>query len=107
MSKAKRVFRLGDLERKYGRLTIGRILKAWRENNGLSQDAFARKVGLSQTRLSELEIGRGWLPPENAHRVGARMGYSPGVMVAVSVEERLAKAGLRYRILAKPAGRKR
>ena len=107
MPKSSRAFSLADLERKHGRLTIGRVLKSWRETAGLSQDAFARKIGLSQTRLSELEIGQGWLPPESAHRVGVRMGYSPSVMVGISVEDRLAKSGLKYKVLAKPLGRKR
>jgi DNA-binding XRE family transcriptional regulator len=39
------------LEKQYGALTFGGLLKAWREAEDMTQTAFAKKVGLSVQSL--------------------------------------------------------
>ena len=43
------------LEKQYGVLTFGGLLKAWRESEDMTQTAFAKKVGLSVQNLNDLE----------------------------------------------------
>ena len=46
------------LEKQFGSLTFGGLLRAWREGEQLSQTAFAKKVGISVQNLNDLEKGR-------------------------------------------------
>ena len=45
-------------------LQLGQILQASRKAKGLSQSALATRLGLSQQRVSELELGAGNLSVE-------------------------------------------
>ena len=46
------------LEKQYGKLTFGSMLKSLRLSDEISQTAFAKKLGLSVQNLNDLEKGR-------------------------------------------------
>jgi transcriptional regulator with XRE-family HTH domain len=62
------------LEKQFGPLSFGALLKAWREGDGLSQTAFAKKIGLSVQNLNDLEKGRRIPTPTRAARIAKKLG---------------------------------
>jgi transcriptional regulator with XRE-family HTH domain len=44
------------------RAHIARVVRALRKERGWTQAELAEKLGLSQNRLSEVELGDGWEP---------------------------------------------
>jgi len=60
----------------------GRWLKEQRENAGLSQRQLAAKVGADYyTFISQLETGRGRIPPDRYRDWAAALGLSPQTFV--------------------------
>jgi len=60
------------------RRAAGRWLKSLREQRGLSQRQLAEKVGVEYyTFISQLEAGRGRVPPERYETWAAALGVEP------------------------------
>jgi transcriptional regulator with XRE-family HTH domain len=62
----------GDLQR-----TVGRNLRAHREAQGLSQEAFADLVGVHRTYMGGLERGERNLTLRTLERMAERIGVEP------------------------------
>jgi len=62
----------GDLQR-----TVGRNLRAYREAQGLSQEAFADLVGVHRTYMGGLERGERNLTLRSLERIAERIGVEP------------------------------
>ena len=71
------------LEKQFGPLTFGGLLKAWREGEELTQTAFAKKIGLSVQNLNDLEKGRRIPTPTRAATSSERRhtasSHMPGI----------------------------
>ncbi len=59
----------GDLQR-----TVGRNLRAYRTERGLSQEAFAEVVGVHRTYMGGLERGERNLTLKSVERIAAKLG---------------------------------
>lgn len=86
------------LEKKFGRLTFGSLLKAWRLADEYSQTAFAKKLGLSVQNLNDLEKGRRIPSPRRAAKIAKKIGYSEMAMIQLALRDMLAKDGLKYKV---------
>lgn len=64
-----------------GAAEFGRRVRAERERQGLSQMAFAEKVGLHFTYVSSVERGERNISLENILRLAATLGVDPAVLV--------------------------
>jgi transcriptional regulator with XRE-family HTH domain len=62
----------GDLQR-----AVGRNLRAYRIERGLSQEAFALTVGVHRTYMGGLERGERNLTLRSVERIAARLGIEP------------------------------
>lgn len=62
----------GDLQR-----AVGRNLRAYRQERGLSQEAFADLVGVHRTYMGGLERGERNLTLKSVEKIAARVGMNP------------------------------
>jgi transcriptional regulator with XRE-family HTH domain len=66
----------GDLQR-----TVGRNLKAYREAQGLSQEAFADVLGFHRTYMGGIERGERNLTLKSLERIAERVGLGPTALL--------------------------
>ena len=71
----------GDLQR-----AVGRNLRAYREAQGLSQEAFADVLGVHRTYMGAIERGERNLTLRSVERIVARLDLDPLALLAGSVE---------------------
>jgi len=62
----------GDLQR-----TVGRNLRAYRTERGLSQEAFAAVLAVHRTYMGGLERGERNLTLKSVERIADRLGVAP------------------------------
>lgn len=87
-----------ELKKKYGRVSFGRFLVAWRTSEEMSQAQFARKLGLSSANLCDLEQGRRIPSPSRARAIAKKLGLPEKGVVAIAIEDALAKEGMKYSV---------
>ena len=66
----------GDLQR-----TLGRNLRAYREAQGLSQEAFADVLGVHRTYMGGLERGERNLTLKSLERIAEKLDVEPVVLL--------------------------
>ncbi len=91
-------FLFEKLEKQYGTLTFGDLLKAWRQGEDLSQTAFARKVGLSVQNLNDLEKGRRIPSPTRAARIAKKLRIPEIGLIQLAIRDSLAKEGFHFEV---------
>jgi transcriptional regulator with XRE-family HTH domain len=62
----------GDLQ-----LALGRNLRAYRESNGLSQEAFADELGVHRTYMGGIERGERNLTLKSLERIASQLDADP------------------------------
>ncbi len=82
------------LEKKYGRLTFGKLLKALRESEGASQTSFAKKLRLSVQNLCDLEKGRRIPSATRASKIAKRLHLPEIPMIRLAIRDSLFSQGL-------------
>ncbi len=87
-----------ELRKKYGRVTFGRFLMAWRESEQMTQAEFARKLKLSSANLCDLEQGRRVPSPSRARAIARKLGLAEKGIVAMALEDGLHRDGLNYTV---------
>jgi len=91
------------LEKKYGVLSFGALLKAWRQAEGMSQTVFAKKIGLSVQNLNDLEKGRRIPTPTRAARIAKKLGVPEIGLIQLVLRDSLVKGGFNYEVTLKAA----
>lgn len=86
------------LERKFGPLTFGEMLRAWRETEKMTQVAFAKVLGLSVQNLNDLEKGRRIPSPTRAARIAKKLRLPEMGLIQLALRDSLAKEGFRYEV---------
>jgi transcriptional regulator with XRE-family HTH domain len=84
------------LEKKYGQLSFGGILRAWRESEELSQTSFAKKLGLSVQNLNDIEKGRRIPTPTRASQIAKKLGLPEKGFIQIVIRDSLLKEGFHY-----------
>lgn len=92
-----------ELEQRFGRMTVGMFLKAFRESEGLSQIEYARKIGLSRANLCDIEKGRKLISPERASKLSKKMGVPEKALIQLAIQDILHDARLKYTVELKAA----
>lgn len=87
-----------SLEKKFGKLTFRRLLRATREADELSQEAFAGRLGISKQHLSDIERGRKTVSPERAYEWARRLGYVEMQWAQLALQDMLDKTSLKVRV---------
>jgi transcriptional regulator with XRE-family HTH domain len=86
------------LDKLYGPLTFGSLLKAWREAEGITQVEFSKKIGLSRQNTSDLEQGRKIPSPTRASKIAKKLGLSETAMIELAIKDSLSKEGFKYEV---------
>ena len=94
MSTKKSYFE--KLEKTYGSLSFGDLLKAWREAEGFTQVEFAEKLGLSRQNTSDIEHGRRIPSPTRASKIAKKLGLPEAPLIALCLRDALQKEGFNY-----------
>jgi transcriptional regulator with XRE-family HTH domain len=81
-----------------GPLTLGEAIESVRKSEDLSQDACAKKLGVSKSHLCDVEKGRKIVSPERAAKWARVLGYPESVLVRLAIQAELDAAGLKYKV---------
>ena len=81
-----------------GPLTLGRAIESTRKSEELTQQACAKKLGVSKSHLCDVEKGRKVVSSERAAKWARILGYPESVFVRLAIQAELDAAGLKYRV---------
>jgi|FLYM01.1.fsa_nt_gi transcriptional regulator with XRE-family HTH domain len=84
------------LEKQFGTLTFGDVLKAWRQSDDLSQIAFSKRIGISPQNLNDLEKGRRIPTPLRAARIARRLNLPEVSLIQIAIRDSLHKDGFNF-----------
>jgi transcriptional regulator with XRE-family HTH domain len=84
------------LEKQFGELTFGGMLKAWRESEDLNQTEFAKKIGFSVQNLNDLEKGRRIPTPNRAAKIAKKLSLPEVGLIQLALRDSLAKEGFKF-----------
>lgn len=99
----KKMSYFDKLEEQYGALTFGSLLKAWRKSEGLSQTAFAKKIGFSVQNLNDLEKGRRIPSPTRAAKIAKKLKLPIVGLIELALRDSLAQEGFHFDVKLKSA----
>jgi transcriptional regulator with XRE-family HTH domain len=94
---------LTQLEERYGQMTLGRFIRAFRESAGLGQAEYARSLNISRANLCDLEKGRKQLSLARAARIAKRMHLPIELVAQLALQDALRAAKLPYKVNLKVA----
>ncbi len=86
------------LEDKFGAMSVGLYIKAFREADGISQTAFAKKLKISRANLCDIEKGRKLVSAERAARIAKKLKIPETTMIQLALQDLLNHAHLNYKI---------
>ena len=98
MSTKKQLSATEYLEKKYGRVTFGKSLWAWRKSDEFSQTAFAKKLGISVQNLNDLEKGRKIPSVARAAKIARKLNELEIFWVSLAIRDQLYREGLKYKV---------
>ena len=99
----KKLHGIERLAERFGRMSVGMFLSAFRESEGHSQTEYAKKLGLSRANLCDLEKGRKLISPERAAKLAVKMGVPEKVLIQLAIQDSLHEANLKYVVELKAA----
>jgi transcriptional regulator with XRE-family HTH domain len=94
---------LKSLEAKYGPMTVGLFLMAFREADGLSQSSFAKRLKISRANLCDIEKERKLVSPERAAKFAHILKVPEMALIKLALQDILRSAHLRYKVELKGA----
>ncbi len=86
-----------------GPLTLARAVASIRKSEELSQDACAKKLGLTKSHLCAVGKGRKVVSPERAARWARILGYPEPILLRLAIQAELDAAGLKSKVELKAA----
>jgi transcriptional regulator with XRE-family HTH domain len=97
-TKSTTRFGIKNFEAKFGKLTIGRLLEAYRRADELSLKEMANKLGMSPSSLCDLEKGRRIPTPKRAAELAKKLGTSEKYWVQISLQNQLDQQGFDLKV---------
>lgn len=97
-TKSTTRFGIKNFEAKYGKLTIGGLLEAYRLADDLSLKEMAKKLGMSSSSLCDLEKGRRLPTPKRAAELAKKLGTSEKYWVQLSLQNQLDQQGFDLKV---------
>ena len=92
------------LEKQYGTLTFGSMLKALRLTDEISQTAFAKKLGLSVQNLNDLEKGRRVPTATRAAKIAKKLHLPEMGLIQLALRDGLRNEGFEYLVQLQDVG---
>ncbi len=81
-----------------GPLTMAMIMKSHRLCEEMTQEKYAKQLGLSKQYLCDIEKGRRLVSPQLAAKIAKKTGYSVELYVKIAIEDLLRQQGLKYEV---------
>jgi len=97
---------IAEIEKQYGPLTFGRLLKSHREGEELSQVTMAKKLGLSKQSLNDLESGRKIPSIKRAVQIAKKIGLMEDLIVQLVLQDQVNKEKINVRVTVEPTTKK-
>lgn len=95
---------LKKLEKMSGRkMTLGSMLESIRLSDECPQKEFAKKMGISQSHLCDIEKGRKSVSPARAAQFAKALGYSESQFIRFAIQDELNRSGLKFNVLIEKA----
>src|SRR6218665_3257989 len=79
-------------------MTLGSTLEAIRLGDEVTQTAFAKKLGIPQAHLSQIEKGVKGVTPERARSFAKKLGYNEITFIELAVQDHLRRVGIPYKV---------
>ena len=97
-----------DLEKEFGRLTFGGLLRAHRLSEEESQVSMAKQLGLSKQNLNDMENGRRLPSLRKAVSIARKIGQLERLLVQLVLQDQIDRENLKYKVSidANPKNRK-
>ena len=93
-----KILAVEDMEARFGRVTYGQALRAWRECDELSLRLMAKKLGMTPASLHDIEKGRRIPSPARAARIAHKMGHPVTTWVELALQDLLHKEKLKLKV---------
>lgn len=91
------------LEKTYGPLTFGSLLKSFRQADDITQVDFAKKLGLSRQNVSDLESGRRIPSAQRASKIAKKLGLPETALIKLAIQDSLNRDGFKLEVNIKSA----
>lgn len=85
-------------EKRLGRLTVAKFIRAWRLSDEMSQTEYAKFLGISVQSLCDLEKGRRIPSPGRAAKIAKKIGYPEEALISLALRDSLYADGLKYNV---------
>jgi transcriptional regulator with XRE-family HTH domain len=86
-----------------GPLSLGMALEGIRKGEEMSQGEFAKKIGISQQKLCDLEKGRRHVSPKRAAQFAKKLGHPVEVFVKLALQDQVNQDGLKLKVSVEAA----
>ena len=90
-----------------GKLTLGTVISAIRQANGVSQVEGAEKLGISKQHLCNIEHDRKVVSPILAASYAKKLGYSQEQFIRLALQDMMDREGLAFTVEVTPKKHKR
>jgi transcriptional regulator with XRE-family HTH domain len=84
-------------------MTFGSTLESIRLADSIPQVIFAKKLGISQAHLSQIEKGVKSVSPERAKKFAKILGYSEVTFVELALKDQFKRSGINMKIYLEAA----
>lgn len=81
-----------------GRLSLGKAIKSIRLSDDFKQGEFAKKLGVTQSYLSDLEHERKEVSAQKSAEFARILGQSEKQFIRLALQDALVRQGFRYEI---------
>jgi transcriptional regulator with XRE-family HTH domain len=81
-----------------GPLTVSELLLSLRLSDDLSQEKFAKRLGISKQHLCDIEKGRKVVSPGRAAVFATRLKQPPAFFIQLALQEELKRVGVRIKV---------
>lgn len=98
MTTSKSINALEFMNELDGPLTFGEMIWSTRVCDEMTQQNFAKLLGISKSHLCDIEKGRKNVSPERAYNFAMTLGYSPKLYVALAMQAMLDSAEIDMKV---------
>ena len=99
MTSKKKPYGIEEFKNEFDKLSFAKIIKSYRDCEGLTQAELAIMLGVAPGSLCDLEKGRKIPSPERAFSIASQLGECVEVWVQAAIQDRLDKYNIELQIL--------
>lgn len=94
----KSKYTLQQLEKDFGNLTFGRLLRSHRLGEEISQVEMAKTLGISKQSLNDLESGRALPSVARAAEIAKKLDLVQATLVELAIQDQLDREKLNLKV---------